>query len=256
MSTCQINTDINTNTDTFTKYQKTYRVFGKKKVFLPVVHIVTIPQTIQNVEILVRNNVQGCWIINHSCTDEVFYKAFNYIKTNHPSMWVGINYLHGNPVTFAFKFCNKFSIRPDGFWFDNLGVVDNDVTIAQVIAHHIKANNFEQALIFGSICFKYQQQPKDVALTTTNAMNFTDIITTSGKGTGHEHVAADLAKFQLMKEVCRGQNYLAVASGISETNIANIIDTVDIFMVNSSITHNEIFVEEKLAKLKAIIDSY
>ncbi len=252
MSTCHVNYD---NNDTFNKYQKTYRVFGKKKVFLPVVHIIDMGRTIQNLAILSKYNVQGCWIINHSCSDDAFYQSYNYIKTTYPSMWVGINYLSYNPLA-VIDFCLEYSIHPDGFWFDNLGVLDHDVLTAEKINDYIRTHKFDHVLIFGSICFKYQRQPKDVGLTTTNAMNFTDIITTSGKGTGQDHEQADLEKFKLMKEVCRGQNYLAVASGISETNIINIIDSVDIFMVNSSIASNEVFVEEKLAKLKAIIDSY
>ena len=237
------------------KYQKVYQIFGKKKIFLPVVHVVTMDQVKKNIEILSRLDIQGCWIINHSCSDDIFSMAYNFIKTDYPKLWVGINYLSGNPLD-PINFCLKYSIYPNGFWFDNIGVLDDNIKVAEYITKIIKSNNFDNVLIFGSICFKYQIQPKNVSLTTQNAMNFVDIITTSGKGTGQEHEVADINKFNLMKSICDGHNYLAVASGISESNILNIIESVDIFMVNSSIALNEIFIEEKLLKLKNIINLF
>ena len=59
-----------------------------------------------------------------------------------------------------------------------------------------------------------------------------------------------------MKAICDKKSYLAVASGISESNISNILEHVDIFMVNSSIAVKEIFVPGKVANLMRIINEY
>ncbi len=118
------------------------------------------------------------------------------------------------------------------------------------------SSNLSDVLVFGSICFKYQTQPVSVEDTTKTALDICDVITTSGKGTGIDHDTSDINKFRNMKSICDKKAYLAVASGISETNISNIIEHVDIFMVNSSIAVNEIFVPEKVANLMKIINEY
>ena len=233
---------------------KIYQVFSRRKILLPVIHVINIKQTLVNAETLHQNHVQGCWLINHSCTDDVFAEAFKQVKARYPGLWVGINYL-GNrfaPIVFS----TEYSIKPDGFWFDNVGVFDSDATSGYEIRRKMNEVGLSDVLVFGSICFKYQPQPKSVEVTTRTALNICDVITTSGKGTGIDHDNSDINKFKTMKSICDKKAYLAVASGISESNIANILEHVDIFMVNSSIAVNEIFVPEKVSNLVKIINEY
>jgi hypothetical protein len=229
-------------------------IFNRKKILLPVIHVITIKQTLTNARILHENNVQGCWIINHSCSDEVFADAFNQIKATYPGLWVGINYLGREFAPIIF--CSQFKIKPDGFWFDNVGVSDHDATKGREIRTLMEQTGLSDVLVFGSICFKYQRQPKSVETTTKTALDICDVITTSGKGTGIDHDVSDINKFRTMKSICAGNSYLAVASGISESNISNILEHVDIFMVNTSIAKDEIFIPEKVANLVKIINNY
>ena len=120
----------------------------------------------------------------------------------------------------------------------------------------MEQTGLSDVLVFGSICFKYQRQPKSVETTTRTALDICDVITTSGKGTGIDHDPSDIDKFRTMKAICTENSYLAVASGISESNISNILEHVDIFMVNTSIAKDEIFIPEKLANLVNIINNY
>jgi hypothetical protein len=240
--------------NTTNKINTIYNIFNRKKILLPVIHIINIKQTLTNAHILHQNNVKGCWIINHSCSDEVFADAFNQLKASYPNLWVGINYLGRDFVPIIF--CSRFNIKPDGFWFDNVGVSDQDATKAHEIRALMKQTGLSDVLVFGSICFKYQRQPKSVELTTKTALDICDVITTSGKGTGIDHDPSDINKFRTMKEICTGNSYLAVASGISESNISDILEHVDIFMVNTSIAKDEIFIPDKVANLVKIINNY
>ncbi len=236
------------------KINTIYNTFNRRKILLPVIHVINVKQTLTNADILHQNNVQGCWLINHSCSDKTFAEAFTQVKTKYPGLWVGINYLGGQfaPIIFS----TEYSIKPDGFWFDNVGVCDSDATTGHEIRKLMEEAELSDVLVFGSICFKYQPQPKSVEVTTQTALEICDVITTSGKGTGIDHDVADIKKFQTMKALCDKKAYLAVASGISESNIINILEHVDIFMVNSSIAINEIFVPEKVANLMKIINEY
>lgn len=242
---------INTNLN---KIDTILNTFNRRKILLPVIHVVNLSQTLENANILDKENVSGCWLINHSCSDVVFAQAFNQVKSAFPKLWVGINYL-GSAYA-PIDFCAEFNIKPDGFWFDNVGVLDSDSSKGKLIREHMKNNNLSDVLVFGSICFKYQRQPKSVETTTITALDICDVITTSGKGTGIDHDETDIKKFQKMKTICDKNAYLAVASGISETNISNILEYVDIFMVNTSIARNEIFIPEKVANLVKIINEY
>ena len=236
------------------KIDTIYSVFNRHKILLPVVHVVNITQTLKNVSILHEENVKGCWLINHSCSDEVFANAFNLIKYQIPDFWIGINYL-GSPFD-PINFCVEYNIKPNAFWFDNVGVSDSDCSGGRLIRTKMNEHNLNDVLVFGSICFKYQRQPKSVEVTTKTALEICDVITTSGKGTGIDHTKEDLIKFHTMKSICNGNSYLAVASGISKTNIHNILECVDIFMVNTSISENEIFIREKVKRLVQIINDY
>lgn len=235
-------------------YNKIYSTFNRRKILLPVIHVITVTQAISNAKILQENNVQGCWLINHSCTDKIFADTFNQIKSKYPGLWVGINYLGGSFAPIIF--CTEFAIKPDGFWFDNVGVSDSDNTTGLEIRQLMKEAELSDVLVFGSICFKYQPQPKSVEVTTQTALGICDVVTTSGKGTGIDHDVADINKFKSMQLICKGKAYLAVASGISETNIHNILEHVDIFMVNTSIARNEMFIPQKVANLVQIINQY
>lgn len=236
------------------KINTIYSLFNRRKILLPVIHVIDIKQTLINAQILHNNHVQGCWLINHSCSDKVFADAFTQVKTKYPGLWVGINYLGGHfaPIIFS----REFSIKPDGFWFDNIGVSDSNATLGLKIRTLMQETGLSDVLVFGSICFKYQTQPVSVEVTTQTALDICDVITTSGKGTGIDHDTSDINKFSKMKAICDKKAYLAVASGISESNISNIINHVDIFMVNSSIAINEIFIPEKVANLMKIINDY
>ncbi len=88
------------------KINTIYSLFNRRKILLPVIHVINVQQTLINAEILYKNNVQGCWLINHSCSDKVFADAFIQVKTKYPGIWVGINYLGGPfaPIVFPENF--------------------------------------------------------------------------------------------------------------------------------------------------------
>ena len=166
-------------------------------------------------------------------------------------MWIGINYL-GSPID-PINFCIHYNIKPDAFWFDNIGFC-NDNNQNLVIRQYMKKKDFANILVFGTICLKHQNQYDNIESLITSALDLCDIITTSAKNTDNSSVKGfkinteinltqhDIEKFELMKLHCKNITYLAVASGINDDNIYKMLSSVDIFMVNTSISKNNIFI--------------
>lgn len=82
-------------------------------------------------------------------------------------------------------------------------------------------------LYFGGIAFKYLEQPKDLPETIRTAKGIVDVITTSGEGTGK---SADINKIKTIYDNNVYGLPIAIASGISTSNVSNYLPYVDIFL--------------------------
>lgn len=230
------------------KNEKFLKVFGKKKVFLPVIHVIDIDQTMKCLDICFNiANVDGVFLINNYCSTEKLIEVYKEAKIKFSEKWIGLNIL-GNVFQSLILYRE---LQPSGIWIDDSGVFDDNVNIATFIQSIIAKWNIK-SLYFGGICFKYRDQPSNMKLTASNASKFMDVVVTSGNKTGEK---IEMQKLQTIKKGIVNTP-IGVASGIDENNIDEIGNDVDVFIVNTSISEKEIFNVKKLFKLKNKISKF
>lgn len=180
-------------------------------------------QVLTNVNICLSCGIKKVFIINHQTTSQELIKCALRVKNTHPELWVGVNML-GVDIKDAIL----YEFKLDGLWCDQSIELDDYI--------HRK---FE-GMLFTGLAFKYQPQPKDIDILTS------DVATTSGPGTGK---AADINKI-LDLRIKLGNHPLAIASGVSIDNIDSYKGIVNYLLVASSITsRSEIIYKEKLEEL-------
>ena len=200
-----------------------------KAELIPVIHMTSLEQVFRNVEICVKCGIEKVFLINHVVTvNEVLYAA-REVKSEYPDLWIGVNLL-GVDTESAIKLND---ILIDGLWCD--GTITKDYN-----------RNFN-GIIFGGLAFKYQRQPKDLDNACKNAIETTDVATTSGPGTGK---AASIEKIKIIRHYL-GNHPMAIASGITPDNVEDYMELANYLLVASSITdEDEMIIEDKLMKLK------
>jgi phosphoribosylanthranilate isomerase len=211
------------------------------KYFTPVIHVESLEQTKRNVDICIKANTHGFFLISHRLNFSKFYDVILNIRNQYPDSWMGINVLDKHPQFVIGK------LPPiQGYWVDNPEIED-DVASNQTNAKYIKeflVRKQPKCLYFGSVAFKYQNQPKDLSSFTKLAKNYVDIVTTSGDKTGK---SADISKIKTMYDSLDGFP-LAIASGISNQNISQYINYVDWFLVSTNISIDESNLDFDLVK--------
>ena len=217
-----------------TKFQNVKSIFNdREKIFLPVLHVIDEEQVTRNLEIIFDTyDADGVFLINNYCSDDDLHDAFLHTREMYKDRWIGINYL-GSPK-YAINMATE--LNADGIWFDNGGVIDDNITTSQQMNEYMKSTGYK-GLNFGGTCFKYQKQPKDINLTIQNACNQMDVITTSGDGTGK---AINIDKLKNIYDANNNNNMIAVASGISPENVNIIKPYCNIYMANTCISKPKI----------------
>ena len=224
-----------------------FQRFGKKYVFLPVIHVVDLEQARRNSALALANGADGVFLINHemegdrpvSAQDLLSFRQT--IQTELSDAWIGVNCLELTTY-------DQFSLvqnNADGIWSDNAHV-DDTVAGRSEAARVNGLRTAFNGLYFGSVAFKYQAAVADVAATARDALKFVDVVTTSGTGTG---VAASVEKIARMKTAI-GDKPLAIASGITPDNIAQYLPYVDCYLVATGISHS--FTELDPTKVTAL----
>lgn len=207
---------------------------------LPVVHIDNLEQTIRNVLIAKNCGCDGCFLINHDGGVEDLISTYIEVRKEVGDWWVGINDL-----------TNSFKIYPklNAVWYDNLGI-DEDKD-EQTEAKYIWDKKQDE-LIFGGIAFKYQKEVYDLSLVAKLAVDFCDVVTTSGDQTGQPPT---IEKIKTIKEAI-GDKPLAIASGITSENVKDFKQYTEYFLVSTGISKSFFeFDQNKLEKLLFLIKS-
>lgn len=207
--------------------------------FTPVIHVKDLAQTTHNVEICVEADTYGFFLVNHRIPFKKFLPIINQVRKNFPYAWIGVNVLDEHPLT----------VIPQlpliqGFWTDDPCLIEGQETqdLASVISKSIKYH-LPSALYFGSVAFKYQVQPKDLASMTELACKYIDVITTSGDRTGD---AADMKKVEIMYDF--STQPLAIASGIDINNVREYFKYIDWFLVNTHISIDSLNLNPELVR--------
>lgn len=193
----------------------------------PVIHIKNPEITLRNCEILIRNDIHNCFLIDHTNNKEEL--SLRAIRQEYKKdFWVGVNFL----LTSFEKELQYIDWEDwDAIWTDYLPETRANIKVP----------------IFGSVGFKYQQYDKDILKQIGLAAKTCDVIVTSGDATG---IAPSYEKVQKIKMF--SNKSVGIASGINKDNITTY--GVDYYMVATSISKDFYNIDED--KLKELIEAY
>lgn len=224
------------------------RVFGKKRVFLPVIHVHSWNQADQNARVAHENGADGVLLINQGSPASVTLRAAYQVAKDYPELWVGINLLGGD-VEDIMEAILGSNIR--GVWSDDAGITLKTTLEEIQKAKARRARCSWEGLLLSGVAFKYQDPvPEDlwgpVAFLASQAG--VDVVVTSGPATGEP---ADPMKLAIMRQAI-GDHALGVASGVSEENVEPFLETTNVFVVSSSLLQpgtGDLFDPNKMRRL-------
>lgn len=206
-----------------------------KTELIPVIHKLSDDQVNRNVETCIYCGINKVFLIDHSLQDSNYLiDTARQIKEKY-NIWVGVNLLGVNTESAL-----MLDLPLDGLWCDRVVEYERTINLRQF-----------KGQFFGSLAFKYQPQPADLAQACDNAKKATDVATTSGPATGKE---ASLTKIQTLRNFL-GEHPLAIASGVNVENVHNYVGLANYLLVASSITDSsEIIMTDKLDQLNTLIN--
>lgn len=186
-----------------------------------------------NVAIALKANANGVFLISHTRPHEVLREFYRQVRTMHPELWIGINFLNTS-------LSKAVEILPDtanGLWTDDNGIEEDAEypdTQARCARKHLQGRFGDTRMLwFGGFDFKYQpktQNPRQVAML---AGRYLDVFTTSGKRTGS---APATEKILSVRASIGDDSVLANASGTSIDNVSELMGAgVDAFLVATGI---------------------
>lgn len=218
------------------------------KKFYTVIHSESLEQTLDNVELSIRANADGCFLINHSITTMQLYYIYTQVNLRFPEFWTGLNYLG------VYNMASLEDLIPmgvSGMWYDNL-YVDETFTFQMMSAHIHQESKRKRAEVFGGVDFKYQKGATDLSKASKIATRYCDVVTTSGPATGE---APNVQKLVTMKEAI-GTHRLGLASGVNAGNVKDFLPYVDDFLVATGVSRSFIYLDEdKVKELADLIHS-
>lgn len=205
-------------------------VFGTRKVLLPVIHVADEAQALTNASTARDNGAHGVWLIGHGMGHHRLLDIYRTVRTAHRRLWIGLNFLD-------VRGADAMRVLPadaDGIWVDDARVTgggNEDAARALSAGHRNHARN---ALYCGGVDFKHQRQVDDLHAAARTAAELMDVVTTSGRATGHE---ADVDKLRVMAGAVGGQRgVMGLASGVTPENVRRYLPWVDVFFVASGIS--------------------
>jgi len=231
-------------------------VFGCPRVLLPVVHPVDRDTAIASVRVAHGAGVKGIFLINQGMSTEQVLDLVMVVRAELPALWVGLNLLGVPPAQVLARGLAACAGRLDGIWSDNAHVEEDAAT--QPAAHELveaRRTHGWTGLYFGGVAFKYQREVPAAALgrAAATALPYMDVVCTSGPGTGQ---AADVDKVLAMRAGLGARGALALASGVTEGNVAAYLPYVDAYLVGTGIERGFGVLEpDRVARLNQIIDA-
>ena len=226
------------------------------KVF-PVVHINTPETATVQAKSALDFGADGVYLIDHNGSANTVFDTLDYLRSERPDSYAGINLLGYSALGAVQKLQKRMDTGahevPSALWIDD---IRNYHGYPAELSKQIKGSNprLHSVKILGGVAFKYTptftENPILAAQEVRTLYDATDVITTSGSGTG---TPPSVAKIQAMK-IASGEKPLAVASGIPLENIDEYDGIVDEVLVASSIETSPYSGVFERGKLKAFID--
>lgn len=207
-------------------------------------------------------SADGVFLISHNLSAEKFSELIDkmdYLAVakykNDPKKWppdfhVGVNYLGVNSLPAAELFKPWMSMLwsdKSSIYLENLG---GESKVAKEVIEKIKSTGHIGSQFFGGLGFKYQPQPdyEELHRLISIACSIDGyIVTTSGDATGSQ---PSVEKIKMFREIMPADKRLAIASGVSVSNVSSFIDAgaTDI-LVSSSVNDNDVLNLKKLKEL-------
>lgn len=208
---------------------------------IPVLHIQSEKQAVENLDLLLECGIKQVFVIGHEGKFRSAEKLVHIADLAHQKgFWCGINFLGYEPIEMLKQYANA-SI--EALWYDNsFAGIDNQKTKAIYEAKNQYADHIK---LFGGVAFKYCTQPKDLKEACTVAEQCMDVVVTSGNGTG---IAADVQKINEMRCYLDPNTKLGIASGITAENVHEY--DADYLLVSTGISKDfYTFDKEKIQNL-------
>jgi predicted TIM-barrel enzyme len=221
-------------------------VFPQRHVVLPVIHVESTDQALRNASIARGAGCAGVFLINHDMPFTELLDIHQSVSSEFPGWWIGVNLLDLPPE----EVFRELGEEVSGVWVDNARIDERYEPQAE--AEMIEAARVKSGwsgLYFGGVAFKYQRPVQDLARAARLAMDYMDVVTTSGPGTGQ---AAPRQKIQAMRQAL-GDFPLAIASGIAPANVHEVLDLADCFLVATGISRS--FTEFDPGLVKALVSA-
>ena len=201
---------------------------------MAVIHHLDDATSLANAALAASCAFDGVFVIHMKGQDTVIDAPAVAIKRAFPELLVGTNRLATHPGAALRR---DVELGLDATWCDNPGVYSHSVEpLALSIADELKSirENRPEHLYFGSVAFKTQGEDPDPPAAGVAAAGLGWIATTSGVATGS---APDASKLRDMKAAL-GDRPLAVASGVSPDNIAELGPHLDWILVATGISRD------------------
>jgi len=225
------------------------------KFLLPVIHVLDLDQVLRNVGTAKINGADGVFLINHgSIETHELVEFYEEAVKCFPGFWIGLNCLDLQ----GYEVFRNVPNSVDGIWIDDGGISEKSSPCnksnrcAKKICRYKEESGFT-GKYFGGVAFKGRERVRDVKKVAEMAMEFMDVVTTSGTCTG---VAADVEKIASMKEAI-GDKPLALASGVTLANVFKYLPFVDYFLVATGISSGFYELDpQKLYNLAKFVHEY
>jgi predicted TIM-barrel enzyme len=200
----------------------------KGPLLQPVIHVNDEQQALEQTDLAKVCGADGVWLINHGVSGAQLWNIFLKVRERFPDFWIGLNLLDASPL----EAMGVMTSQVNGLWTDNASVrEDREVSPKAERVWKMKQDREWGGLYFGGVAFKGQRKVQDAATAAKRAVNYMDVVTTSGLATGSP---PPLTKIKEMRSAM-GPHPLAIASGIDSHNVKRYLDDVDVFLVATGI---------------------
>jgi len=73
-------------------------LFTQSPFFLPVVHVLNLEQTMNQLKIAFSSNVDGVFLIGHGIRYKELFDIYSQVRDVYPCKWIGLNCLDLEPL--------------------------------------------------------------------------------------------------------------------------------------------------------------
>jgi hypothetical protein len=203
--------------------------------FFPVIHCIApgkggLAHALVNTKIAFHNGADGIFLIGHRLRYGEVLTIYEEVRRHFPFLWIGVNFLD---ISASDDWQELFRVamgvnRLDGLWVDRLPRTESTSEICRRME------------LFGGVAFKYidpNPSAENLKRACEEASRLVQCVTTSGDATGSAPAVKKMADIRSYISPFAG---LALASGVSTSNVQSFLPYVDTFLVASSITRRRV----------------